>query len=76
MLIFVLLLHYIGLPAVIALCWALGMYDLAWVNGGVFLALLGAEIAVALHSRRKAVVVRMVHTAKPEPFAGVEVSKI
>ena len=76
MLIFVLALHYIGLSGIIALCCALGMYDLAAVNGGVFLALLSAEIAVALHSRKKAVVVRMVHTARPESFPGAEVAKI
>lgn len=76
MLIFVLVLHYVGLSGMIALCCALGMYDLAMVNGAVFLVLLGAEIAVALHSRQKAVVVRMIHTAKPEPFAGTEIAKI
>ena len=44
--VFILLLHYLGLGGVIAASFALGMYDLAIINSVAFLTLIGAERAL------------------------------
>lgn len=43
MLMMIVLLHYLGLGGVTVACLLAGMYDLALVNGAVFLVMTGAE---------------------------------